>query len=122
MVRVIIAGSREFNNYKLLEENCNRILFEELELEIEDITIISGKAKGADELGEYYAKEYGIKIKIYKAEWDKYKRVAGMLRNEEMAKNADYVILFDLGTKGTKNMLEQAIKYKLPYRHFKLYE
>jgi len=121
-MKIVIAGSREFTDYNLLEEKCNEILFEELDLELEGITIISGTAKGADKLGENYAKEYGIKLLRFPALWDRHGKAAGLIRNAAMAKEADYVILFDLGTRGTADMLKQALKHNLPHKHFKLYE
>ena len=121
-MKIVIAGSREFDDYDLLEEKCNEILFDELDLELEDITIISGAARGADKLGEHYAKEYSLKLLKLPALWDIHRKAAGRIRNAAMAREADYVILFDLGTRGTADMLKQAIKRNLPYKHFKLYE
>ena len=70
-IYVIIAGSREFNNYELLTEVCDHIL----ENKVRDgykITIISGHADGADSLGEKYASQRGYDLKIFPAEWKKY--------------------------------------------------
>src|SRR5690242_7305650 len=98
-MKVIIAGTRHFTDYKLLKEYCDVILSNQ-----SDIEIVSGGARGADALGEQYAKENGYPIKQFLPDWDKYGRLAGPLRNEEMARYADALIAFwDNKSTGTKN-------------------
>lgn len=105
-MRIIIAGSREFNDYEYLKQRCNQVISF---LELKDITIISGTANGADKLGEQYAKEKGYEIKQYPANWNKYGKSAGYLRNVEMAENADVLIAFWRNqSKGTKHMIDIA--------------
>ena len=108
-MKVIIAGSRTFNNYNLLCQNCDRALSFQTEIEI-----VSGTANGADKLGEKYAKERGYLIKQFPANWDKYGKSAGYKRNEEMAKYADALIAFwDGKSKGTKHMIDLAKRHEL---------
>ena len=104
--RVIIAGSRNFDNYKLIVETCNNILPSYVE-------VVSGTARGADKLGEKYAEEKGYPIKKFPADWTLGKS-AGYLRNKEMAKYATEAIVFwDGKSKGTKHMIDLANEYKL---------
>lgn len=104
MFKVIIAGSRDFNDYSKLKEFCDKVLINQT-----DIEIISGGARGSDKLGERYAKEKGYSLKIFKADWDKLGKRAGMLRNTDMSNYADALIAFWNGeSRGTKNMLKQA--------------
>ena len=108
-MKVIIAGGREFNNYDLLCESCNKEL-----ATFESIEIVSGGAKGADKLGEQYANENGYDIKKFLPEWAKYGKGAGVKRNEEMAKYAEVLIAFwDGKSKGTKSMIDLAKRYGL---------
>ncbi len=110
MFNVIIAGSRNFNDYDLLKSKCLYYLQNKLS----NITIISGIANGADKLGERFAKEYNLSIKQYPADWNKYGKSAGYLRNIEMAENAHAVIVFwDGKSKGTKHMIDISKKYNL---------
>ena len=88
-MKVIIAGGRTFNDYDLLCKFCNKALSLQTEIEI-----VSGTANGADKLGEKYANENGYSIKQFPADWDKYGKSAGYIRNEEMAKYADALIAF----------------------------
>lgn len=115
MNKVIIAGGREFNQYQLLKLKCDKILSQ-----MTDVIIISGGARGADKLGENYAKEKGYKCERYEADWDTYKKAAGPIRNEEMAKVGTHLIAFwDGKSTGTKNMIEVATSYGLKVRVIK---
>lgn len=111
-MKIIIAGSRDFSNYELLRDRLNYLL--KNASDEDEITIISGGARGADQLGERYAKEKGYKIIRKPANWDKYGKSAGYKRNEEMAKIADVCVCFwDGESRGTKHMIDLSKKYKL---------
>ena len=111
--KVIIAGSRHFSDFDHLAAACDFFL-SNVEHSIE---IVSGGAKGADSLGERYAAERGYELKRFPANWKKFGRNAGPIRNGEMASYADAVIAFPKGTSvGTANMLKQARKARLKIR------
>ncbi len=104
---VIIAGSRTFNNYKLLEDKVNNIL--KNKKETDNIVIISGNANGADKLGESYANKNHYNLVIKPAEWKIYGKKAGYIRNIEMANIANALIAFwDGKSKGTQHMINIA--------------
>jgi len=106
-MKVIIAGGRNFNDYDLLKAELNLILC--IRVMREDLVIVSGGAKGADALGERYAKEHNVPVKIFKADWNKHGKSAGPIRNFEMAKYAEGCIVFwDGKSKGTANMIQVA--------------
>lgn len=110
MFRVIIAGTRTFDNYGLLCEYADYKLSQ-----INDsIEIVSGGAKGADALGERYAREKGYSLCVFPADWAQYGRKAGPIRNRQMAEYADALLAFWDGiSAGTKNMIEEAQKQGL---------
>lgn len=122
-IRIIIAGSREFSNYGLLEEVVNSVLRNtvwEKGYKNSDIEIVCGKARGADTLGEWYAKSCGMKVIYFPANWNLYGARAGFIRNEEMAQYASekrgfgaLIALWDGKSRGTKNMIDLAKKYNL---------
>lgn len=113
-MRVIIAGTRDFNDYPLLEAKLDYYLSNS---KTESIVIVSGGASGADALGERYAKTRGFPLERYPADWQQYGRRAGPLRNERMAAVSDACILFwDGKSKGTKSMLHAARKKDIPVR------
>jgi hypothetical protein len=116
MIKVIIAGTRNFDNYELLKQKMDKILAGRVRNN-EEIIIVSGTARGADKLGERYARERGYKIKRFPADWDKNGKRAGYIRNEQMAKVADACVCFwDEQSKGTKHMIDLAKQYKLALR------
>ena len=105
--KVVIAGSRGFSNYKLLKETCDKYLREKKKTH--NVVVISGHARGADLLGEKYASDEDLDLEIYPADWKKYGKTAGFMRNEQMANIADAVIAFWNGeSHGTKHMIDIA--------------
>jgi hypothetical protein len=102
--KVIIAGGRDFSDYQLLVEKCDKYLANKTNIEI-----VSGTAKGADSLGERYAKERGYSVKTFPADWAAFGKRAGYLRNEQMANYANALIAFwDGESRGTKHMIDIA--------------
>lgn len=110
--KVIIAGSRDFSDYELLKKVCDHML--SLKKDTNDIVIVSGCARGADTLGERYAKERGFEVERHPANWEKDGKAAGILRNTEMATVSHACICFwDGVSRGTKNMIDTATKFGL---------
>lgn len=113
--KIIIAGGRDFMDYNLLKEKTDKILQEKKVTH--KIVIISGCARGADTLGLRYASENAFDVEEYPADWNKYGKKAGYMRNVEMAENADALIAFwDGESKGTKHMIDIATERNLPIR------
>lgn len=106
MKRIVIGGYRNFNNYDVFKDFVDSCIGKETE-----ITILSGHCKGADLMAERYAKEKGFALEIYPADWQKYGRAAGPIRNKQMVENADTVIAFvSESASGTKNLIGNAKK------------
>lgn len=105
-MKLLIAGSRSINDFKLIETNVFRLFSLE---EIDEI--VHGGARGVDKLAGVFAVDNKIKVKIFYADWNKYGKSAGMLRNKEMADYADFLLAFWNGvSKGTKNMIYEMDK------------
>ena len=101
-MKVIIAGTRDFNDYHAVKSTVARTCWDLTE-------VVSGGASGADALGEEYARHNGIPVKIFKADWSQHGKAAGPIRNREMATYADALIAFwDGVSKGTMNMIQEA--------------
>lgn len=113
MFKLIIAGGRDFNNYDGMSKCLDRLL-----KNINDnIEIVCGMARGADRLGERYAKEHGYKVIYMPADWDLYGKSAGFKRNVQMAEYADALVAFwDGVSSGTKHMIETAQNMGLDVR------
>lgn len=127
-IRIIIAGGRDFKDYSLLKTYVNEYISNledrNSELGIENIRdnikIISGTARGVDRLGEQFAAEFDYDIVRFPANWDKYGKSAGYIRNTEMAQYAvddgSYGVLiafWDGESRGTKHMIDTAKRYGL---------
>lgn len=83
-------------------------------LTIECSVVLSGCARGADKLGEEWAKNTDIPIKRFPADWERHGRKAGFIRNCDMAREADQLVAFwDGKNKGTAHMIKEAKRRKL---------
>lgn len=110
--KLAVVGSRSFNDYAFM---CDILQWYEISL------IISGGARGADSLVEKYALDHGIPKKVFPAEWDKYGKRAGFLRNEKIVETCDEVVAFmDINnpTPGTQNTITLAEKAGKPVSVF----
>lgn len=113
----LIAGSRTFNNFRLLEEKMDGFLENK-----KDVLIISGEARGADSLAEEYAHKKDYKLLVMPAEWDKYGKSAGYKRNAKMHKalacfeDRGCVLFWDGKSKGTQHNIPLAKEHNTPIR------
>lgn len=105
MKRIVVAGSRDYDDY----EEASSFIDDCISGIDDSIVFVSGGCRGADALGERYANEHGFLTERYDAQWGKYGKAAGPIRNKEMAKKADMVICFwDGESRGTKSMIDFA--------------
>jgi len=111
--RVIVCGDRKWKDRKRLFS-----VLTDLHNTIGPFhLIIEGEADGADKMSAEWANKWGVPVSQHPAEWDKYGRKAGPIRNNEMLKNyPDKVIAFhnDIGnSKGTRDMINKARKARI---------
>lgn len=115
MIRIIVAGSRNFQDEGLLFNTLDKIISE---IDDNDIEIVHGNCRGADLIGEKYALANNLKVIAFPAYWNKFGNKAGYLRNLDMAKYASEVngilVAFPIGeSKGTRMMIKLAKQYGL---------
>jgi len=102
-MNTIIAGSRSATLATTLE------VISKCPWRLSITSVISGTARGADKHGETWANTNNILIKRFPADWNKYGKAAGHIRNKLMADNADSLIAVWNGTsKGTESMIKYA--------------
>lgn len=105
--KLIVAGGRDFTNRELLNVAIKQTIGE-----LPDglkVSIVSGMAAGADSLGYEWAMHNNCQVYRHYAEWKKYGRRAGYLRNEEMANQSQGLLAFwDGESKGTQHMIQIA--------------
>lgn len=116
MYRVLICGGRNFNDYEFLKKHVKLIvsrkkLLDETFNAPRDLVIIHGGARGADSLADDLANECGLQKEVYPANWEKYGKSAGYIRNQQMLNEGkpDLVIAFTGGV-GTNMMCDIAQK------------
>lgn len=98
-MKVIIAGSRNIEDPRLVEEAIRDSGFEVT-------TLVSGCAMGVDIVGIMWAEDHNIPILRFPANWSKYGRRAGFIRNKEMSEVGEALIaVWDGESNGTKNMI-----------------
>lgn len=103
-MKTLICGSRNITDYTLVETAVTRSGFA-------ITSIISGGARGVDQLAEEYAKAHGLPIEIMVPHWKQLGRGAGVVRNREMLQEASQVIaIWDGRSRGTRNTIETAQK------------
>jgi len=103
---LVIAGSRGFDNYLLLCTEVSAYI-----KDVENVKIVTGCARGVDYMATMYARAHSIAYEVHEADWTKYGKSAGPIRNREMAKKAHAGLIFWNGkSKGTRNMIEELRK------------
>jgi hypothetical protein len=110
-MKCIIAGSRTITDYDEVKKAFDECPFKS------DITeIVSGAAKGVDTLGEKLAFERDIKLSRFPADWNLYKKRAGVIRNQQMGDYADcaIVVMPEGGSTGSLHMLNYMKKLDKP--------
>lgn len=107
-MRVLVCGGRKFDNSSLFFDTMMKYIGSS---EPKHIVIIEGGAKGADRMAQSFADQNGCKRETFPAQWDKYGKSAGFIRNKQMLDEGkpDLVIAFP-GGKGTTMMVDIAIK------------
>lgn len=125
-VRLLIAGSRYyadpigdvFDDVGFAHDAYRKSGYQAIE-------IVSGHAKGADQVGERLAGKLGLPVKLFKANWNKHKKAAGAIRNVEMAEYLDQdptraagLFLWNGRSTGTAHMQDQLKSRGIPSQTF----
>ena len=110
MLKVIVAGGRDFNDQELMRESMDYFITGLCGWDGKDnIEIVSGNARGADRHGEVYAYHNQMPVVQFPADWSAYGKSAGPRRNRQMADYADVLVAFwDGKSRGTKHMIDTA--------------
>ena len=116
--RIWIAGSRNIADYQTIDVILTReipLMWAHLNLN-ESPLILHGNARGVDKVAGIWAYARDMDVKTYPANWEKYGKAAGPIRNKTMAMAADAAILiWDGVSKGTQNSRDLCILHNIPY-------
>jgi hypothetical protein len=113
MVKILICGSREWNNF----DKIKNILLKYPQSN--ETIIIHGNCKGADKISGYLAKQLNMTVEIYSADWKKYGRAAGPIKNQQMLDEGNPEICYAFHenieiSKGTKDMVNKCKLANIP--------
>lgn len=105
-MRILVCGGRDFTDVDRFNQIMSHCIWWEVVTDV-----IHGAARGADTLADQWAKHLGIDVHAYPADWAKYGRSAGAVRNQRMLDEGkpDLVIAFP-GGMGTALMVKLARK------------
>ncbi len=108
-MKILVCGGRDFGDkaklYEMLDFFNDSFWFGEV------LAVVVGGARGADTLAREWAEDNGIRVYEMKAQWDKFGKAAGRIRNEAMLDehpDIDFVVAFPTGGPGTNHMMELA--------------
>ena len=104
--KVLVCGGRDFTDQELLFKTLD---------DVNPTTIVHGAARGADTIAGDYAKRHQIPCEVFPAQWNRYGKRAGYLRNQQMLDEGkpDLVVAFP-GGPGTRMMVKIAREQGFP--------
>ena len=113
-MRVLVTGDRHWKDKGLVHQ-----VLKDLLREYRITTLIEGEAPGADLISRKMALSLGVDVAAFPANWTKYGKAAGPVRNQRMLDEGkpDFVVAFHDNlamSRGTKNMVERAERAGLP--------
>lgn len=112
MMKVLVCGGRNFSKLGLAWR-----ALDQLHAEYSFTLVIDGKASGADSIAHKWALHNNIPTEREPADWAKYGRSAGRIRNGLMiTKYEPELIVAFPGGPGTDNMIKQATSAGIPVK------
>jgi len=109
-MRLLVCGGRNYNDAESVFETLDSLVVERGPIEV----LIHGNSRGADTLADDWATERKIDVISVPADWRKYGRAAGPMRNAEMLRHEPDVVLAFPGGKGTRSMVKLARAADIP--------
>jgi len=106
--KLLVCGGRDFKDVIPL-----RNLLDRAHAKFQITHLIHGDSKGVDKLAAEWANAKGIQVVAVPANWEFFKNAAGPIRNQHMIELYPDAVLAFPGGKGTKNMIEQAVRHNV---------
>jgi hypothetical protein len=98
--RIAIVGSRTWQRPNKVRDF--------VDLLPRDTIVVSGGARGVDQIAEQRAKQRGLKVESFPADWKSHGKAAGFMRNSDIVKAADAVVAFwDGKSNGTADTVKK---------------
>lgn len=111
-MRVLFCGSRDWTHTKSVIDQLEK-------LDPKRDTIVHGAGRGLDAMAGYWAKRLGFQVEAHPAEWDRYGKAAGPIRNLAMVESGiDLVVAFPKGeSRGTRHTMALAAKKNIEVKN-----
>jgi predicted Rossmann fold nucleotide-binding protein DprA/Smf involved in DNA uptake len=98
---VAIVGSRAFSDLESVRRFVQTLPV--------GTVIVSGGARGVDRCAATAARDHGLRVVEYLAQWDRWGRRAGFIRNQQIVQRCDRLVAFwDGSSSGTRHSIELA--------------
>lgn len=109
--RAIVCGGRDFTDKERAFTWLDHYHKGSIKLDL----VIHGGARGADTIAGQWAAERGVPVMMIPADWDRYGVAAGPIRNAKMLERGEpHFVIAMPGGRGTRNMIEQAERLRVP--------
>lgn len=100
-MKIAIVGSRDYENLAAVRAYVRRLPLGTI--------VISGHARGVDRTAEIEARRVGLEVVSIPADWARYGKQAGFIRNHALVTQADRVVAFWNGySNGTNHTIKLA--------------
>lgn len=118
-MNVLVCGGRNYSDRTRAYAELDRVCFADGN---KDVMLIIGGANGADKLAAdwFFARlsmnrDYLMHVQTFPADWKKYGKAAGPIRNQQMIDEAkpELVVAFP-GGRGTEDMVRRARAAAIP--------
>lgn len=114
-MRLLVCGDRNWTDRNLILKTIKSISYGDIEL------LVHGGARGADRLAGSCARELGITTKSVRADWSRYGRAAGPIRNQKMLGDHKPTVALAFhddieNSKGTADMVRRLRKANIPVK------
>jgi hypothetical protein len=117
-MKVLVAGSRTFIDHAYAARALDECYAKSGNAWT---VVVTGGARGADMLGEYWAKNNKLQVVTMKPDWNKHGRAAGVLRNSDLVAAADCAVVFwDGQSRGTQDTINKLKSSGKPFEVFSL--
>ena len=110
-MRLLVCGSRDYADRDTLFKVLDQIgIRNRGKIEV----LIEGEARGADTLAREWAESYDIPVMKFPADWERYGKLAGPVRNAQMIAEGEPTLVVAFLSKpmdqsgGTRNMVKLA--------------
>lgn len=109
-MKLALVGSRDFQDWDKFQQSIHEAL---VTWDVHNVStfdcVVSGGAKGADTLAERWAHEHGVRLVVFKPDWQGKGRAVGVLRNTDIVNQCTHLIAFPSSTgRGTQDSIRKA--------------